>query len=74
MTHELASTMDLLPTLAALTKTPLPNTILDGFDLSPVLLGTGKVRCWAAPRPTDLLSHSTSTLLLVVASGAGVRG
>lgn len=42
VTHELASTMDLLPTLAALTKTPLPNTTLDGFDLSPVLLGTGK--------------------------------
>lgn len=41
VTHELASTLDLLPTLAALSRATLPNTTLDGFDLSPVLLGTG---------------------------------
>ncbi|KAM9177404.1 arylsulfatase A isoform 1-T2 [Dugong dugon] len=42
VTHELASSLDLLPTLAALAEAPLPNVTLDGFDLSPVLLGTGK--------------------------------
>ncbi|XP_012644948.1 arylsulfatase A isoform X2 [Microcebus murinus] len=42
VTHELASSLDVLPTLAALTGAPLPNVTLDGFDLSSVLLGTGK--------------------------------
>ncbi|XP_004700659.1 arylsulfatase A [Echinops telfairi] len=42
VTHELASSLDLLPTLAALAEAPLPNVTLDGFDLSPVLMGTGK--------------------------------
>lgn len=43
VTHELASSLDLMPTLAALSGTSLPNVTLDGFDLSPVLLGTGEV-------------------------------
>ncbi|XP_021588697.2 arylsulfatase A isoform X7 [Ictidomys tridecemlineatus] len=47
VTHELASSLDLMPTLAALSGTSLPNVTLDGFDLSPVLLGTGKsLRGW----------------------------
>uniref|UniRef100_A0A8I3PR20 Arylsulfatase A n=2 Tax=Canis lupus familiaris TaxID=9615 RepID=A0A8I3PR20_CANLF len=42
VTHELASSLDLLPTLASLTGAPLPNVTLDGVDLSPLLLGTGR--------------------------------
>ncbi|XP_007519480.1 arylsulfatase A [Erinaceus europaeus] len=42
VTHELASSLDLLPTLASLSGAQLPNVTLDGFDLSPLLLGTGK--------------------------------
>lgn len=43
MTHDLVSSLDLLPTLAALSGAPLPNITLDGIDFSPLLLGTGKV-------------------------------
>ncbi|KAM6436364.1 arylsulfatase A [Liasis olivaceus] len=47
VTHELASTLDILPTVAALTGAPIPNITLDGYDLSPVLFGKGK-----SPRQT----------------------
>ncbi|XP_016067149.1 PREDICTED: arylsulfatase A [Miniopterus natalensis] len=47
VTHEMASSLDLLPTLATLAGAPLPNITLDGFDLSGLLLGTGK-----SPRQT----------------------
>ncbi|XP_044533242.1 arylsulfatase A [Gracilinanus agilis] len=42
VSHELASSLDLLPTIAALASARLPNVTLDGVDLSPILLGTGK--------------------------------
>jgi arylsulfatase A len=42
VTHELASSLDLFPTLASLTGAPLPNITLDGVDLSPLFLGIGK--------------------------------
>ncbi|XP_074759739.1 arylsulfatase A isoform X1 [Athene noctua] len=42
VTHELASTLDILPTLAALAGAALPRVALDGYDLSPVLFGSGK--------------------------------
>ncbi|XP_077196683.1 arylsulfatase A isoform X2 [Paroedura picta] len=42
VTHELASTLDILPTVVALAGVPLPNVTLDGFNLSPVLFGSGK--------------------------------
>lgn len=60
VTHELASSLDLLPTLASLTGAPLPNVTLDGVDLSPLLLGTGRVvlttlRPWLYPPTPQLL-------------------
>jgi arylsulfatase A len=40
--HEMGSMLDLLPTIAALTGTRAPaDRTLDGYDLSPVLLGKG---------------------------------
>ncbi|NXF38654.1 ARSA Arylsulfatase, partial [Nyctibius bracteatus] len=42
VTHELASTLDILPTLTALAGAALPKVALDGYDLSPVLFGAGK--------------------------------
>uniref|UniRef100_A0A8B9P894 Arylsulfatase A n=1 Tax=Apteryx owenii TaxID=8824 RepID=A0A8B9P894_APTOW len=47
VTHELASTLDILPTLTALAGAALPSVALDGYDLSPVLFGSGK-----SPRQT----------------------
>ncbi len=41
--HEMATTMDLLPTCAKLAGAALPDRPLDGVDLAPLLLGTGKV-------------------------------
>ncbi|XP_010188252.1 PREDICTED: arylsulfatase A-like [Mesitornis unicolor] len=42
VTHELASTLDILPPLAALAGAALPRVTLDGYNLSPVLFGAGK--------------------------------
>lgn len=40
---EIGATMDLLPTFCKLSDTPLPlDRIYDGYDISPLLLGTGK--------------------------------
>jgi len=45
ISREIVSLMDILPTLANLAETALPaHVILDGFDLSPVLFGTGNSR------------------------------
>ena len=39
---EMGTTMDLLPTFCSLSGTPLPDDrVYDGYDISPVLLGTG---------------------------------
>jgi arylsulfatase A-like enzyme len=42
--HEMGLTMDLLPTIAAITGTSLPETQLDGEDISPLMFGTGEVQ------------------------------
>uniref|UniRef100_UPI0012932A93 arylsulfatase A n=1 Tax=Lonchura striata TaxID=40157 RepID=UPI0012932A93 len=44
VTHELASSLDVLPTLAALAGAALPEAALDGFDLSELLLHRSQVR------------------------------
>jgi len=41
--HEMATTMDLLPTCAKLAGAALPDRPLDGVDISPLLFGTGSV-------------------------------
>ncbi|MEZ6070996.1 MAG: sulfatase [Pirellulales bacterium] len=62
--HELGSTLDILPTAAALAGIPLPDDlVLDGVDLSPVLLGSG-----ASPRQT--MFYYRGTKLYAVRHGA----
>jgi arylsulfatase A-like enzyme len=40
---DMATTMDLMPTISSITGIPLPgDRVYDGFDLSPLLAGTGK--------------------------------
>lgn len=51
---EMGSTLDLLPTFAAMTESKLPETTLDGHDLSPVLFH-GK----AGPRSTMFYYHGS---------------
>ncbi|XP_062990533.1 arylsulfatase A [Elgaria multicarinata webbii] len=59
VTHELASTLDILPTVAAVAGAPLPNVTLDGYDLSPLLFGSGKsprqTMFYYPPSPSQLL-------------------
>ncbi|KAJ8245383.1 hypothetical protein GJAV_G00270160 [Gymnothorax javanicus] len=44
VTHELASTLDLLPTIAGIAGAKLPNVQLDGVDMREILFGHGKSR------------------------------
>ncbi|XP_054844908.1 arylsulfatase A [Eublepharis macularius] len=59
VTHELASTLDILPTVAAVAGVPLPKATLDGYDLSPVLFenkeSPRKVMFYYPPAPSPLL-------------------
>ncbi len=41
--REVAATLDVLPTFARLAGAPLPPVTLDGVDISPLLLGKGRV-------------------------------
>ncbi|XP_060632309.2 arylsulfatase A [Anolis sagrei] len=59
VTHELASILDILPTVASIAGVALPNVTLDGYDLSPVLFGSGKsprqLMFYYPPSPNQLL-------------------
>ena len=41
--REMAATLDLLPTFAKLSGSPLPQRTIDGVDITPLLFGTGRV-------------------------------
>lgn len=43
VTHEMASTLDILPTMASLAGAKLPQVILDGVDMTEILVNQGKV-------------------------------
>lgn len=43
VTHEMASTLDILPTIASLAGAKLPQVMLDGVDMTEVLVNQGKV-------------------------------
>jgi len=61
---DMGSTLDLLPTIAALTGAARPgDRVLDGYDLAPVLRG-------AAPSPRDTMSFYRGTALYAVRHGA----
>jgi len=61
---QLGATMDLLPTFVSLASAELPSDrTLDGFDLSPALLGTG-------PSPREDMFYYRGTELFAVRHGA----
>jgi arylsulfatase A-like enzyme len=62
--REMGSTLDILPTAAALSGARLPtDRVIDGEDLSPVLLGTG-------PSPRETMFYYRGTKLYAVRQGA----
>ena len=56
--NKLASTIDLLPTIAAITNAPLPEKKIDGVNILPLLLGDEK----ANPRETFLYYYRKNSL------------
>jgi len=56
--NKLASTIDLLPTFAAITNSPLPTKKIDGVNLLPLLLGDEK----ANPRESFLYYYRKNSL------------
>jgi arylsulfatase A len=61
--HDLGATMDLLPTMLKLAGAEVPSDrVLDGFDLRPVLFGTG-------PSPRDTVFYYRGTQLYAVRKG-----
>jgi arylsulfatase A-like enzyme len=61
---EMGAFFDLLPTFAALAGVPVPaDRVLDGYDLGPVLRGTG-------PSPRDTYFYYRGALLQAVRSGS----
>lgn len=43
VTHEMASTLDILPTITSLAGAKLPPVMLDGVDMTDILLNQGQV-------------------------------
>lgn len=43
VTHEMASTLDILPTIASLAGAKLPPVVLDGVDMTDILFYHGQV-------------------------------
>lgn len=43
VTHEMASILDILPTIASLAGATLPQVMLDGVDMKEILVNQGKV-------------------------------
>jgi arylsulfatase len=56
--NKLASTIDILPTLAAITKSPLPESKIDGVNILPLLIGDEN----ANPRETFLYYYRKNSL------------
>jgi len=56
--NQLASTIDLFPTIAAITKTSLPNKKIDGVSILPILQGDKN----ATPRKTFLYYYRKNSL------------
>lgn len=44
VTHEMASTLDILPTIASLAGAKLPQVQLDGVDMTEILIKKGQVK------------------------------
>lgn len=55
LTHEIASILDVLPTVASLAGAQLPKVILDGVDMTELLINQGRV---GASRAQDELSST----------------
>lgn len=63
VTRDLASTLDVLPTVLRLAGAPLPaDRVLDGVDISPVLLGKG-------PSPRQTMFYYRGTRLFALRKG-----
>lgn len=61
---EMATTMDLLPTFCRLANIPVPDDrTYDGYDISPVILGTG-------PNPRDVVFYYRDTEVFAVRKGS----
>jgi len=61
---EMGTTMDLLPTLCKLANITLPDDrIYDGYDISPVMFGTG-------PNPRDVVFYYRDTEVFAIRKGA----
>lgn len=56
--NKLASTIDILPTLASITNSPLPEKKIDGVNILPLLLGDGN----ANPRESFLYYYRKNSL------------